>query len=134
MDWNAPGPLRAFRDRYVAPYAGVSYDLAPGVVGVDPEHLQNATDLPGRTVVVSHDALRARPLLRPPAFVVVALTQLMRDARRLAAEGGVVFSSFDLDDPDAAPVLETLRPGRSVFMNAALSRLPDAAVKRPTLN
>ena len=134
MDWNAPGPLRAFRDRYVAPYAGVSYDLAPGIVGVDPEHLQNATDLPGRTVVVTHDALRAGPFLRRPAFVVVALTQLMRDARRLAAEGGVVFSSFDLDDPDAAPVLETLRPGRSVFMNAALSRLPDAAVKRPALN
>ena len=134
MDWSAPGPLRAFRDRYVAPYGGVSYDLAPGVVGVDPEHLQNAVELPGRMVVVSHDALPRAAFVKRPAFVVVALTGLMRDARRLASEGGVVFSSFDLDDPDAAPVLETLLPGRSVFMNAALSRLPDAAVKRPTLN
>lgn len=134
MDWSAPGPLRAFRDHYVAPYAGVSYDLAPGVVGVDPAYLQNAAELPGRTVVVTHDALPRTSILKRPAFVVVALTHLMRDARRIGAEGGLVFSSFDLDDPDAAPVLETLAPGRSVFMNAALSRLPDAAVKRPALN
>lgn len=134
MDWSAPGPLKAFRDRYVAPYAGVSYDLAPGVVGVDPEHLQNAPDLPGRLVVVSHDELPAKALLKRPAFVVVALTRFMRDARRLASEGGVVFSTFDLDDPDAAPVISRLAPGTSVFMNSAVSRLPDVAVRRPTLN
>lgn len=132
MDWNAPGPLKAFRDRYVAPYAGVSYDLAPGVVGVDPHFLQNALDLPGRRVLVSHEDLK--PLVQRPSFVVMALTQLMRDARRVASTGGLVFSTFDLEDPHAGPVVGGMSPGTSVFLNAAISRLPDIAVRRPTLS
>lgn len=133
MDWRKPGPLRAFRDRYVAPFAGVSYDLAPGAVGVDPSCLENAPELPGRMVIVSReDAPTWQPVR--PAFVVVALTALMRDARRLAAAGGVVFSTFDVDDPDAGTVLEGLGVGESVFLNASLERLPPTGVRRPSFN
>lgn len=131
MDWSRPGPFAAFRDRYVAAYAGVSYDLAPGAVGVDPDFLQNAPDLPGRIVLVSHDARAARPLLQRPTFLVVALTRMMRDALGAAGRGGVVFSTFDLDDPARGTVLEALDPGDSVYLNAAVGRLPDVAVRRP---
>jgi hypothetical protein len=131
MDWSRPGPFPAFRDRYVAAYAGVSYDLAPGVVGVAPDFLQNAPDLAGRVVLVSHDARFARPLPQRPTFRVVALTRLMRNALGAAALGGVVFSTFDLDDPDRGAVIEPLDPGDSVYLNAAVDRLPDVAVRRP---
>ena len=102
-------------------------------MGVAREHLQNAPELPGRIVLVTHDDMRTRALARRPAFFVVALSRIMKDAHRLASEGGLVFSSFDLDDPFAAPVLEGLHEGESVFLNAAVSRLPDIAVRRPTL-
>lgn len=132
MDWSRPGPFPAFRDRYVAAYAGVSYDLAPGAMGVDPDFLQNAPDLPGRIVLVSHDARVPRPLpRRRPAFLVVALDRMMRNAMGAAALGGVVFSTFDLDDPARGTVIEALDPGDPVYLNAAVDRLPDVAVRRP---
>lgn len=134
MDWSAPGPLKAFRDRYAAPFAGVSYDLAPGALGVDPQFLENAPDLPGRRVLVTHEDLSGRDAVRRPSFAVVTLTRIMRDARRLASQGGLVFSSFDLDDPEAGAVLQGLEPGTTVFLNSAISRLPDVAVRRPTLS
>src|ERR1051325_11770931 len=109
--WSRPGPFAAFRDRYVAAYAGVSYDLAPGAVGVDPDFLQNAPDLAGRLVLVSHDARAARRIVQRPTFLVVALDRLMRNALGAAALGGGVFSTFDLEDPARGPVLEGLDPG-----------------------
>jgi hypothetical protein len=129
--WSRPGPFAAFRDRYVAAYAGVSYDLAPGAVGVDPDFLQNAPDLAGRLVLVSHDARAARRIVQRPTFLVVALDRLMRNALGAAALGGVVFSTFDLEDPARGTVLEGLDPGDSVYLNAAVDRLPDVNVRRP---
>lgn len=129
--WAAPGPFAPFRDCYVASYAGVSYDLAPGAVGVDPAFLDNARDLPGRVVLVARDGGPARPAATRPAFLVVALTRLMRNALGAASDGGVVFSSFDLDDPHRAPLLGRLGHGDPLYLNAAVDRLPDATVRRP---
>lgn len=128
---RASGPLRAFRDRYVAALAGVSYDLAPRVVGVHPDHLAHAPDLPGREVLVSPGQGRPEPLAHRPAFRVVQLTRLMRDALGVGSGGGVVFSVFDLDDPVTARLLGRLAPGEPVFLNASVDRLADPAVRRP---
>lgn len=124
------GPFRAFRDRYVAPYGGLSYDLAPRAVGVHPDHLARVPELADREVLVSRDGQRPGPLSRRPAFRIVALDHAMRDA--LAhAQHGLVFSVFDLDDPSAAPVVSSLRPGESLFLNSALGRLAGDIVRRP---
>lgn len=128
---DAHGPLRAFRDRYVASYSGVSYDLAPGVIGIHPTNLHQVPELAGRRVLVTHEALPPRVAR---SFTVVSLTRIMRNAIELAQEGGVVFSSFDLDDPEGARILGDLEWGDSVFLNSALSRLPDPAVRRPGLS
>lgn len=130
MDRNPlAGPFRAFRDRYVAPYAGLSYDLAPRVVGVHPEHLARVPELAGREVLVSHDGARPAPLVRRPAFRVLELTGMMRDALGIAREG-LVFSVFDLEDPTTGRLLAALAPGESVFLNSALERLGEP-VRRP---
>lgn len=129
--WSRPGPFAAFRDRYVAAFAGVSYDLAPGAVGVDPDFLGNAPELAGRTVLVSHDARAPRAMPQRPLFLVVGLTRMMRNALGRAADGGVVFSTFDLDDPARRGVLEALDPGDAVYLNASVHRLPDVRVRRP---
>lgn len=128
---DAHGPLRAFRDRYVASYSGVSYDLAPGVIGIHPDNLAQVPELAGRRVLVTHETLQ--PLAARP-FRVVALTRMMRNAMTLAEDGGVVFSTFDLDDPDGHRVLAALEWGDSVFLNSALSRLPEPTVRRPGLS
>lgn len=125
------GPVRAFRDRYVAHFVGVSYDLAPGVVGVHPAALRSAPELPGREVTVSCERAPRTPLGARPTFTVVALTRLMRNASELALEGGVVFSSFDLEDSDASAVLARMQDGETVFLNAAVERLRGDVVKRP---
>src|SRR5687768_5488101 len=130
MDWSRPGPFRAFRDRYVAAYAGLRYDLAPGAVGIDPDFLHNAPDLAGRTVLVSHDARHPAPLPQRPTFHVVPLDRRMRNALGAAAAGGVVFSTFDLDDPPRGALLEPLDPGDAVYLNAAVDRLPDVRLRR----
>lgn len=124
------GPFRAFRDRYVAAYAGLSYDLAPRAVGVHPDHLARVPELADREVLVSADGLRAAPLSTRPAFRITALNALMRDALGVARHG-VVFSVFDLDDPAAAKLIERLAPGESVFLNSALDRMQGAVVRRP---
>jgi hypothetical protein len=129
MDWRS-GPFRAFRDRYVAPYAGLSYDLGPRAVGVHPTHLARVPELADREILVSHDGLRPVTLSRRPAFRIVELTPTMRDALDHARDG-VVFSVFDLDDPAAAPLIGGLHPGESVFLNAALDRLGGEVVRRP---
>ena len=126
---DAHGPLRAFRDRYVASYNGLSYDLAPGAIGIHPGHLAQVPELAGRRVLVSHEALPTRG--PRPCFTVVPLDRLMRDAIRLAEGGGVVFSSFDLDEPDSADFLAPLQEGAAVFLNAAIGRLPEPGVRRP---
>lgn len=128
---DAHGPLRAFRDRYVASYSGLSYDLAPGAIGVHPDNLASVPELVGRRVLVTHQA--AGPLVPRPFFTVVALGRMMRNAWSLAEQGGVVFSSFDLDDPHGGRLLGTLEEGDPVFLNAAVSRLPEPAVRRPGL-
>jgi hypothetical protein len=128
---RATGPLRAFRDRYVAALAGLSYDLAPRVVGVHPDHLALAPELPGREVLVSPGAGKPEPPSRRPAFRVVELDRLMRDALGQAAEGGVVFSVFDFDDPQTGGLLSRLRLGEPVYLNAAVDRLAEVVVKRP---
>lgn len=122
------GILRAFRDRYVAPFGGTSYDLAPGSLGVHPEHLADAPELVGRQVLVTSET-RAHPTRRP-AFEIVPLTRLMRDACSLSSQG-LVFSIFDLDDPETSRVLEGLHVGEPLYLNTALSRLPDTTVRRP---
>lgn len=131
MDWRPQAaPLRAFRDRYVAPYAGLSYDLAPRAVGVHPEHLARVPELADREVLVSHDASRPAPLVKRPAFRIVELGARMRHALA-AAKDGVVFSVYDLDDPQAAQLVESLGLGESVFLNAALDRWSSGVVRRP---
>ena len=124
------GPLRAFRDRYVAAYGGVSYDLAPRAVGVHPDHLRPVPELAMREVLVSTEQAHPGSVVHRPSFTVVPLVPLMQDAWNLAAEGGVVFSSFDLDDPRAEPVLGDLQQGDAVYLNSALSRL-GFALRRP---
>lgn len=133
MDRRPPdgGPIRAFRDRYVAAFSGVSYDLAPGSVGVHPEHIGDAEEILGRKVLVSHEGGAVVPMWLRPAFQVVPLTRLMRNAREVAWAGGVVFSSFDLDEPETARVLTTLGVGDAVFLNASVDRLPEASLRRP---
>lgn len=128
---DAHGPLRAFRDRYVASYTGLSYDLAPGVIGVHPSCMSQVPELAGRHVLVSHEALPSRA--PRPCFTVVPISRMMRNALVLAESGGVVFSSFDLDDPGACRFLAALREGDSIFLNSALDRLPDPGVRRPTV-
>lgn len=125
------GPLRAFRDRYVASFMGLSYDLAPGSVGVHPDHLQHAPDLAGRQVLVSEETGRSAPMGRRPVFEVVLVERLMRNAREIAGRGGVVFSCFDLDTPDTGRWLAHLQPGQPVFLNAAVERLRGDIVRRP---
>lgn len=131
MDKPLAGPLRAFRDRYVAAFSGVSYDLAPRAIGVHPASLTLAPDLPGRRVLVQSDDAHPIPLHKRPAFTVVVLDRLMRNARHLAETGGVVFSSFDLDDPSVASFLARLDFGDSLYLNASLERLPDVVLRRP---
>lgn len=130
MDWRPPaGPFRAFRDRYVAPFGGLSYDLAPRAVGIHPEHLKHVPELAGREVLVSADGIRPAPLHTRPSFQVVPVHELMRDARGVA-EQGVVFSVFDLDDPLAGGILQRFLPGESLFLNSAVERLRDP-IRRP---
>lgn len=124
-------PLRAFRDHYAAPFVGVSYDLAPGSIGLHPDHLGQVPELAGRRVLVTRDRGPRTPLHKRPAFRVVLITQLMRNAQQVGAEGGVVFSPFDLDDPGARPLLEDIDVGDVVYLNAAVERLPGYALKRP---
>lgn len=124
------GPFRAFRDRYVAPFAGVSYDLAPRAVGVHPEHLARVPELAGKEVLVTHESTRPGPLHKRPSFRIVGLTRLMRDALP-TAEHGVVFSVYDLDDPAAGRLIAGLHVGASVFLNSAVGLLPDDIVRRP---
>lgn len=131
MEWRPiAAPVRAFRDRYVAPFAGVSYDLAPRAVGVHPGHLASVPELAHKQVLVSHDGARPGPLSRRPAFRIIELTAQMRDALDHAAHG-VVFSVFDLDDPVAGDLIARLQPGASLFLNSAVDRLPDEIVRRP---
>lgn len=131
MDWRPlSGPFRAFRDRYVAPFAGLSYDLGPRAVGVHPDHLARVPELADKEVLVSHEGLRPSPLHRRPAFRIVELTAQMRDALG-HAERGVVFSVFDLDDPAASDLVASLHLGESLFLNSAVDRLPGDVVRRP---
>jgi hypothetical protein len=131
MDKPLAGPLRAFRDHYVAGFGGVSYDLAPRAIGVHPASLALAPELPGRRVLAQADDAHAAPLHKRPAFRVVVLDRLMRNARQMTQAGGIVFSSFDLDDPDVGSFLARLDLGDSVYLNASLERLPDVVVRRP---
>lgn len=131
MDRRPPGaPFRAFRDRYVASFAGLSYDLAPRTVGVHPEHLAAVPELAGRDVLVTHDTSRPTPLHKRPAFRVLALNALMRDALDHATHG-VVFSIFDLDDPLAGHLVDRIKLGESVFLNASVERLGGDILRRP---
>lgn len=126
------GLLRAFRDRYVASFGGLSYDLAPGAVGVDPETLEQAPELEGRRVLVSTGHERPVMLDHRPSFIVTSVTRLMRDAREVAQNsGGVVFSTFDLDTPRARAFLERVGIGETLFLNASIGLLDAAVVKRP---
>lgn len=131
MDRRPSGaPFRAFRDRYVAPFAGLSYDLAPRTVGVHPEHLATVPELADRDVLVTHDMSRPVPLHKRPAFRVLELNDLMRDALGHATHG-VVFSIFDLDDPLAGHLIDRIKLGESVFLNAAVDRLKGDVLRRP---
>lgn len=123
--------VRAFRDHYAAPFVGVSYDLAPRSIGIHPAVVGATPDLAGREVLVMRDRGARTPLHRRPSFRVVLLTGIMRNAMQVGAEGGVVFSPYDYDDPDTAPVLHDMDVGDVVYLNAALDRLPHAAIRRP---
>lgn len=129
--FDRAGAIRPFRDHYAAPFVGVSYDLAPRAVGIHPGQLAHLPDLVGRRVLVTRDRGPRTPLHRRPAFDVVQITRLMRNAADVGGEGGIVFSSFDLEDPDAAPVLRDLDVGEVVYLNAAIERLPEYAIRRP---
>lgn len=131
MDWRpSTAPFRAFRDRYVAPYGGLSYDLAPRAVGVHPDHLAKVPELAGKEVLVSPEHGRVAPLSRRPSFEIVELSAAMRDALGRSAMG-VVFSVFDLEDPVAGRLIAQLEPGHPVFLNTALDRLQGEVVRRP---
>jgi len=130
MDWRPQAPFRAFRDRYVASFGGLSYDLAPRAVGIHPDHLARVPELAGREVLVSGDGIRPAPLHQRPSFKVVELNSMMRDALG-ASEHGVVFSVFDLEDPVAGRLLARFDPGESLFLNSAVERLPGDIVRRP---
>lgn len=131
MNRDAPtGPFRAFRDRYVASFGGLSYDLAPRAVGVHPDQLARVPELAGREVLVTHEGLRSAPLSTRPAFRIVELNGLMRDALGVSAHG-VVFSVFDLEDPSAGRLLAPLAPGESLFLNSALDRFSPDILRRP---
>lgn len=123
-------PVRAFRDRYAAPFVGVSYDLAPQHIGIHPVHVRETPEIVGKEVLVTRDKSRAPPHRRP-AFRVVMIQEIMRNAASVGRVGGVVFSSFDLEDPDASEVISDLEVGEVLYLNAALGRLPDAALRRP---
>lgn len=126
------GLLRAFRDRYVASFGGLSYDVAPGAVGVDPAILESAPELDGRRVLVRTGHERPVILDHQPTFIVTPLTHLMRNANEVAQNGGgVVFSTFDLETPRAAGLLQRLGVGETLFLNASIGILDGAAVKRP---
>jgi hypothetical protein len=126
------GLLRAFRDRYVASFGGFSYDLAPGAIGVDPQTLESTPELEGRSVLVTDGRGPPGSLDRRPSFMVVALDRLMRNASSVGAEGGIVFSSFDLENPRALRLLSHLGVGDTLYLNAAVERLRfDEAIKRP---
>lgn len=125
------GPLRAFRDRYVATFMGLSYDLAPGSVGVHPDHLAQAPDLPGRHVLVSEGTGHSAPLDRRPVFQVVLVERLMRNASEISSHGGVVFSCFDLDVPKTGRWLSHLQAGQPIYLNASVERLWGSIVRRP---
>lgn len=120
--------LRAFRDRYVAFFGGLSYDLAPGVAGVAPQVADAVPDLMGREVLVA-DGRRPHP---GASFTVISLDRLMRNAREVAAGDRIVFSSFDLDDPGAAALLERLRLGDPLYLNTTFDRLKDPTIRRPS--
>lgn len=128
---GVPGPVRAFRDRYAVPFGGISYDLAPRVVGIRLDDLQRVPELAGRDVLVSADRSAPTALARRPAFTVVGIAPSMRNAREVSQEGGLVFSSFDLDDPASGRLLAALHWGDTVYLNAALGRLPDPELRRP---
>jgi hypothetical protein len=131
MDKPLAGPVRAFRDRYVASFGGLSYDLAPRAIGVHPARIVSVPELAGRSVLVHGEAPLPSRLAPRPAFHVVVLDHLMRNARELTEQGGVVFSTFDLEDPDVASILAQLDRGDPVFLNSAFSLLPDVVVRRP---
>lgn len=124
------GLFRAFRDRYVAPFAGLSYDLAPRAVGVHPDDLARVPELADREVLVTHDGQRPMPLIARPSFHIVELNAFMRDALGLSRHG-LVFSVFDLEDPAAGKLIAPLAQGESVFLNSALGRLPSDVLRRP---
>jgi len=131
MEWRPPAaPFRAFRDRYVAAFAGLSYDLAPRAVGLHPEHLAQVPELADADVLVTSESVKPGPLHKRPAFRVVPLTALMRDALGVASHG-VVFSVYDLDDPPAARLIERLEPGGSLILNSAVGRLSGDIIRRP---
>jgi len=129
MDWMT-GPFRTFRDQYVATFGGFSYDLAPGVVAVHPDHLVGVPELEGRDVLISHDHALRGPLHTRPAFTVVACEGIMRDATERAEPGGVVFSTFDLEDARKGRLLAGVHTGEAVYLNAALGRMDGDIIRR----
>lgn len=129
------GLFRAFRDRYVTSFGGLSYDLAPGVVGLSADLVQVAPELVGRTVLVSDGRGPPSTLDHRPSFLVVALSRVMRNASEVADQaGGVVFSTFDLDTPRAAPLLSHFGTGDTLYLNSAVDLLGEVVVRRPTFS
>lgn len=129
MRWQGsdapPFPLEAIRDRYVSPFAGVSYDLAPFEIGLSAEALNANTSLAvdARVVVglgAPNPAPRGGPVLTRATYRVVPLDTHRPDALRLSPHGEVVFSTFEQEEESS--LVPWLRRGDPIVLNAALAR------------
>lgn len=135
MAWHGthPYPLQPMKDRYVSPFSGLSYELAPFEVGVNATALETNTRLAfdARVLVLAGDRAPfggCAPALTRVAHRVVPLDASRPDALRLSPHGEVVFSTFESEHD--ASLLPWLRPGDPVVLNAALARFP-ADLRRP---
>lgn len=117
-------PVEPVKNLYVAPFGGISRDLAAGQVGLSRNALEaNTTLVAGEDqVLVTTDRHgRSIPLFTKPLFRVVALDDDHPDALRSSPHGEVVFSEDDFGG-SAYAVFDTLRDGALVTLNATLAK------------
>ncbi len=121
---SAPWPITPLRDRYVTPYAGVTWELEPFEIGVKASALRTNTSLHGHehVLVSPMPDHQGRPLFTRAEYVVVPLGADRPDALAQSPNGEAVFSTYELDD-ETPTVLQWLRRGDPVTVNATISRL-----------
>ncbi|MHB8587016.1 MAG: hypothetical protein ACYDDF_14400 [Thermoplasmatota archaeon] len=116
-------PVEALRDRYMTPFAGLTWQLLPGEVGVNVDALQANTHLEAAAhVLVSLSPPLPTPLVGRAVYRVVPLDATRPEALRLSPDGEAVFSAFETES-EAARTIARLRPGDSIVLNAAIGRV-----------